>query len=116
MQRIDALRWTPHCEECLQVLSTNPEGLNDETLVQQVRLQLMVEKVGYWQEETMNNSEHIKTPSSFYMQALKLQLGEIKTKISFSSHPSKLFLNCSCDRLNLTPLQKYYLPTSTAQV
>lgn len=89
MQRIDALRFTPHCEECVQVLSTSPECSNDETLVQQIRLQLIVEKVGHWQEqEFTNDTEHVKTPPLFYIQALKMQLQEIKTQSSFHSQLS----------------------------
>ncbi|KAJ5591583.1 uncharacterized protein N7459_001952 [Penicillium hispanicum] len=44
LQRIDALRWTPHLEECLQVLDQEKECLGDQILVQLVRLQLIAEK------------------------------------------------------------------------
>ncbi|KAJ5805371.1 Major facilitator superfamily domain general substrate transporter [Penicillium riverlandense] len=45
LQKIDALRWTPHMDECLRVIDEAKECPNDEILVQQVRLQLVVEKV-----------------------------------------------------------------------
>ncbi|KAK9243068.1 hypothetical protein V1506DRAFT_494407 [Lipomyces tetrasporus] len=44
LQKIDALHWTPYLDECLQMLDETKECLNDESLVQQVRLQLIAEK------------------------------------------------------------------------
>ncbi|KAH7333048.1 Zn(II)2Cys6 transcription factor [Rhexocercosporidium sp. MPI-PUGE-AT-0058] len=44
VQKIDALRWTLHMDECLQVLDERKECFNDEILVQQVRLQLITER------------------------------------------------------------------------
>lgn len=86
MQKIDALRWTPHMDECLRILSANPDCPNDETLVQQVRLQLIVEKVGHWQEgATENGTESAKAPPSFFLQALKSQVQEVSTQTSFHS-------------------------------
>jgi hypothetical protein len=70
-------------DECLQTLSANPESPNDKTLVQQVRLQLIVEKVSHWQEEITENTEHTRAPPSFYIQALKSQVQEIRTQNSF---------------------------------
>ncbi len=84
LQKIDALRWTPHMGECLQVLDERQECLNDEILVQQIRLQLIVEKAnqGTWNDGATETSEHIKAPLSFYSQALHSQLQEIKNKLS----------------------------------
>ena len=71
---MDGLRWTPHLEESLCVLEESHECLNDEILVQQVRLQLIAEKVaiGNWDD---------KAPLSFYLQALHSQLQEVKSKL-----------------------------------
>ncbi|KAF2807184.1 uncharacterized protein BDZ99DRAFT_500451 [Mytilinidion resinicola] len=44
LQKTDALRWTPHMEECLIILDEKKECPNDAILVQQVRLQLIVER------------------------------------------------------------------------
>ncbi|KAK0634547.1 hypothetical protein B0T17DRAFT_513611 [Bombardia bombarda] len=45
LQKTDALRWTPHMDECLEVLEERKECPNDRTLVEQVRLQLIVERI-----------------------------------------------------------------------
>ena len=64
-------------DECLQILDEQQECLTDELLVQQVRLQLIVEKVarGPW------NDVNSKAPLTFYLQALHSQLQEIKDKL-----------------------------------
>ena len=83
LQKIDALRWTPHLDECLEVLDERRECLTDEILVQQVRMQLIIEKVtrGNWSDGVPETAEHNKIPVSFYLQALHSQLEEVKTKI-----------------------------------
>ncbi len=70
-------------DECLQILDERHECLTDEILVQQVRLQLIVEKVtlGTWNDGAMETAEHIKAPPSFYLQALHSQLQEVKNKL-----------------------------------
>jgi hypothetical protein len=70
-------------DECLQVLDETRECLTDEILVQQVRLQLIVEKVtpGTWYEGVIESAEHVRAPPSFYIQALHSQLQEVKNKI-----------------------------------
>lgn len=44
VQKIDALRWTTHLDECLRMLDEKKECSNDEILVQQVRLQFIAEE------------------------------------------------------------------------
>lgn len=55
LHKIDALRWTPHMNECLQEVDERRECLTDEILAQQVRLQVIVEKVtlGTWNDGAM---------------------------------------------------------------
>ncbi|KAF7595463.1 hypothetical protein BBP40_005799 [Aspergillus hancockii] len=43
LRRIDVLHWTPHLDDCLKVLDDEKECLNDDILVQQVRLQRIAE-------------------------------------------------------------------------
>ena len=64
-------------DECLQILDEQQECLTDELLVQQVRLQLIVEKValGPW------NDVNSKAPLTFYVQALHSQLQEIRNEL-----------------------------------
>lgn len=71
-------------DECLRVLDETQECLTDEILVQQVRLQLIVEKVtlSTSYEGAMETAGDIKAPPSFYLRALHSQLQEVKTKLS----------------------------------
>lgn len=84
MQKTEALRWTPHMNECLQVLEQNPESFNDEVLVQQVRLQLILQKMALntWFEETIDAAEDTRAPALFHVQRLQAQLQQVKTTFS----------------------------------
>jgi hypothetical protein len=83
LQRIDALRWTPHMDECLQTLAEKQECPTDEVLVQQVRLQLIVEKVtqARWHDGEIENAGPVRAPPAFYLKALQSQLQEVKRKL-----------------------------------
>jgi hypothetical protein len=88
LHQIDALRWTPHMDECLCILDEGPEGPNDEILVQQVRLQLIVEKVNClenWQGGLKGRAYRARAPPSFYLQALQSQVEEVRSNRSFRS-------------------------------
>ena len=78
LQKIDAVRWTPHMDECLQILDEKQECATDEILVQQVRLQLIVERVTLdtWTDKPM------RAPLSFYLQALHSQFQEAKGRLT----------------------------------
>jgi hypothetical protein len=82
-QRIDALRWTPYLDECLQKLAESADHPNDILLVHVVRLQLILEKAvqipvrnGYADAEDSG-----KPPFLFYMKALQSQLQDTKRDI-----------------------------------
>ncbi|KAE8451746.1 hypothetical protein EG329_003203 [Mollisiaceae sp. DMI_Dod_QoI] len=82
IQKIDALRWTPHMDECLQMLDERKECLNDEILVQQVRLQLIVEKMALSAlHKATESTEHTREPPPLYLQNLQSQLQAIKIKL-----------------------------------
>ena len=51
--------------------------------MQQVRLQLIVEKVawGDWNNVAMENTEHRKPPLSFYLQALHLEVQDLRNNL-----------------------------------
>ena len=76
-------------DECLRILDEWKECPADEILVQQVRLQLIVEKaalaLGTWNDGAMESAEHVKMPLSFYLQALHSQLREVKNSLSLQS-------------------------------
>ncbi|KAK9235751.1 Zn(II)2Cys6 transcription factor [Lipomyces kononenkoae] len=84
LHKIDALRWTQHMDQCLQVLDENQECNNDQILVQQVRLQLIV-------EQTKPRNWHYtpgftKAPLEFYVHALQSRLEEIKKRPDSNSN------------------------------
>jgi len=70
-------------DECLRVLDERQEYLGDEILVQQVRLQLIVEKVNSITRHggAMETTERMTMPPCFYLQALYSQLQEVKSKL-----------------------------------
>lgn len=82
LRKIDTLRWTPHLDECLRVLDETPESLNDEILVQQVRLQRVVENMTQsdWQEVTLDSIGRVRAPPAFYLHAQQYQLQEVKNR------------------------------------
>lgn len=44
LQKIEVFRWTPHLDESLQIIDEQKQCVNDEVLVQLVRMRLIVEK------------------------------------------------------------------------
>lgn len=69
-------------DECLQILDKTKECLNDEILVQQVRLQLIVEKMaqGTLHDGAIGSTDH-KRPTELYLEGLHSQLQSIKTSL-----------------------------------
>ncbi|KAJ9401498.1 hypothetical protein DTO282F9_1695 [Paecilomyces variotii] len=82
LQKIDALRWTSHMDESLRILAEKQECPTDIVLVQQVRLQLISEKVaqGPWQYGAAENTNSHEPPPAFYLQALQSQVMEAVQK------------------------------------
>ena len=70
--------------ECLQVLKEKPESFTDEVLVQQVRMQLILEKMALntWYEETIECAEYTRTPALFHIPRLQAQLQQVKASFS----------------------------------
>ncbi|KAI1642323.1 uncharacterized protein F4817DRAFT_353233 [Daldinia loculata] len=76
LQKIDALRWTPHMDDCLQILSDENECSNDEVLVKQVQLQLIIEKTN--QQALYDGA---REPTYTYLEGLYSQLQDIKESV-----------------------------------
>lgn len=91
LQRIDALRWTPHMDECLQILDQTKECPNDEILVQQVKLQLIVERLALStpSKGAVEDTGH-REPGSFYLENLQSQLQTLKTSLLIGSSNGEL--------------------------
>lgn len=92
-QRLESLRWTPYLEECLQVLTETMEYSSDALLVQLVRSQLIVERVGQapWHDANLDATSSAKAPTQFYLKALLAQLQELKHRM-----PPQLLHNSMC--------------------
>ncbi|KGO59266.1 Major facilitator superfamily domain, general substrate transporter [Penicillium expansum] len=89
LQKIDALRWTTHLDECLEILDAQKECLNDDILVQQVRLQL----IG---ADAIRSKEH--EPSSAFMETTSTErflskLDNIKSDIFNTAPKNVIFLH-----------------------
>ena len=71
-------------DECLQYVSEHPECLNDEVLAQQVRFQLINEKIntGDWHTGLMDTHEPLKAPMASYLHAINSQFERAQSKLS----------------------------------
>ena len=91
VQRIDALRWTTLMDECLQIFDQTKKCPNDEILVQEVLLQLIVEKLALSTPskgavETTGQRES----GSFYLENPHSQLQALKTSLLIGSSNGEL--------------------------
>ncbi|KAL9135880.1 MAG: hypothetical protein Q9175_002922 [Cornicularia normoerica] len=70
------------------------QRLEDENLVQQVQLQLIVEKTNLdtWKDGATEVDEHIKAPPLFYLQALHSQLKDVHNKLAAQSQRNEVVL------------------------
>ena len=80
-------------DECLQTLEETKEHSTDALLIQQVKFQLLVERVshGPWQDGAMDSLDTKGLPA-FYLKALQSQLDDLKSKV-----PLELQNNGKCD-------------------
>ncbi|KAJ5227234.1 uncharacterized protein N7469_007240 [Penicillium citrinum] len=76
MFRIDALRWTPHMEESLQILMDAKECPEDELLVTLVKIQLVMDKVHHYRRDSDGQS-----PSLMYIKSFQAQLESVRSQI-----------------------------------
>ncbi|KAL4923694.1 transcription factor domain-containing protein [Aspergillus undulatus] len=79
--RTDSIRWTPHMQECLDVLNEKKEVPGDALLVRLVRAQLVVDKVvkdlGH-EGDRINERGSGRAPVSFYIRGLHTQLDDVR--------------------------------------
>ncbi|KAK6956737.1 hypothetical protein Daesc_002017 [Daldinia eschscholtzii] len=73
LQKIDALRWTSHMDDCLQKLDEEKECLNDVILIKSVQLQLIVENTNQ-----KAASDGVTGSLSTYLESAHSQLQDIK--------------------------------------
>jgi hypothetical protein len=82
LQKIDGLRWTPHMDECLSTLDERKECVNDGILVQQVRLQLIIEKMALaGSHDGVVEFIEQREPPSLHLESLHSQFQGLKTAI-----------------------------------
>lgn len=70
----DAMQWTPYMDECLRILSGNPESTNDEIFVHQIRLQRVA---GDLEELKQANT----MSPAFYIANLRYRVQDVKSHI-----------------------------------
>ncbi|KAK2729073.1 C6 transcription factor [Colletotrichum kahawae] len=78
--KMDPLRWTPHMDECLQILDSHVTVPSDQALVALVRMQRLKEEAGRlsWRPEvTYDATDGSRTPPSMYVKLLQGQLQKI---------------------------------------
>jgi hypothetical protein len=70
-------------DECLQVLDEAKECFSDGILVQQVRLQLITERVtrAILDDGVLETTQRAMKPTSFCLEAFQSQVRDIKTEL-----------------------------------
>lgn len=76
LNRIDALRWSPHMEESLSVLMESNECPEDEILVNLVKIQLVADKV--YQARRDGDDPLL---ARFYIKSFQAQLDIVRKQI-----------------------------------
>ncbi|KAK4449642.1 hypothetical protein QBC34DRAFT_448702 [Podospora aff. communis PSN243] len=76
MKRVDALVWTPYMDECLQLLSRQPEWDGDVILTTQVKIQLLTEQLtrAIWQSPD-------GVAPAYFSSALRSQLRDLQSQL-----------------------------------
>ncbi|KAL4772925.1 hypothetical protein BDW60DRAFT_222131 [Aspergillus nidulans var. acristatus] len=94
VQRTDSLRWTPFMDECLKLMEKQQECLNDEILAQQVRLQLITDKLnlGPYHGGLAATPDPIQAPPAFYLHSMHAQLRSIQPRVAPNSQSHKILL------------------------
>ncbi|CAI7584201.1 unnamed protein product [Penicillium discolor] len=76
ISRIDAMRWTPHMEESLSILTEAKECPQDELLVALVKIHLVLDRV-----YQLRRDGDVFTSLPFYLDSFKNQLDTVKGQI-----------------------------------
>lgn len=76
MSRIDAMRWTPHMEESLSILTEAKECPQDELLIALVKIYLVLDRVHQLRRD---GEAFVSLP--FYLDSFKNQLDTVKSQI-----------------------------------
>ncbi|KAL2845503.1 hypothetical protein BJY01DRAFT_214168 [Aspergillus pseudoustus] len=94
VQKTDSLRWTPFMDDCLRALEENQECLNDEFLAQQVRLQLITDKLnlGPYHGGLAETPDPIRAPPALYLRSMHAQLQSIQPRVAPQSQSYKILL------------------------
>ncbi|KAL4862495.1 hypothetical protein BDV12DRAFT_190377 [Aspergillus spectabilis] len=94
VQRSESLRWTPFMDECLQSLEEREECPYDAILAQQVRLQLITDKLnsGPYHGSLTATPNPIQAPPAFYLHSMHMQLRDAQARITPESPHHKILL------------------------
>lgn len=79
---MEPLRWNGHLAESLNILSERHETKNDLILVEICRIRLITDKIVQLSRREHEISEAPQAPLYLHMNALKLELDGLKSKMS----------------------------------
>ncbi|KAL6232026.1 hypothetical protein BDW75DRAFT_243386 [Aspergillus navahoensis] len=91
VQKTDSLRWTPFMTDCLRQVEEQQECVNDEILVQQVRLQQVTDKLNMATGFTPT-FDLVQVPPAFYLRPLQTQLQNIQPRVAPHPQAHKILL------------------------
>ncbi|KAL4860534.1 hypothetical protein BDV12DRAFT_191654 [Aspergillus spectabilis] len=94
VQRSVSRRWTPFMDECLQSLEEQKECPLGAILVQQVRLQLITDRLDSspYQGGLTATPSPIQAPPAFYLQSMHAQLRSLQSRIPPDNQHYKIIL------------------------
>ncbi|KAL4744771.1 hypothetical protein BDW72DRAFT_74764 [Aspergillus terricola var. indicus] len=91
VQKTDSLRWTPFMADCLRRVEEQRECINDEILVQQVRLQQITDNISMAAGLTPT-SDSVQVPPAFYLRSMHNQLQSIQPRVAAQPQAHKILL------------------------
>ncbi|KAF2812287.1 uncharacterized protein BDZ99DRAFT_439292 [Mytilinidion resinicola] len=106
LRYMDPLRWTPHMNECLEVLAEAKEFPTDDTLIQLVRMQLIVDKAVHFsaQHGEVASNDFSRIPPALYRLALQGQLQEVEKNLSGNVQHEVVLLHLHSTALYISEL------------
>lgn len=95
------MRWTPHMQECLDLIEARQEGSFDKHLVQCVKIQLIVEKAlqASGRDSFTGAVVTVQPPPYLFAQEMLTQLELLKSSMieTYSQDSESIFLRESKD-------------------
>ncbi|KAL3436115.1 hypothetical protein BDV09DRAFT_58709 [Aspergillus tetrazonus] len=91
VQKTESLRWTPFMADCLRQVEEERECINDEILVQQVRLQQITDNINII-TGLASTSDSTQVPPAFYLRSMHNELQSIQPRVAAQRQAHKILL------------------------